>query len=138
MRNSSVIHPNEVNEVMNCKMSLETNIIPGMGATMFCGSDMYAMVVTEVLSSKRIKVAHLLDEHMDKLITNENGVQMLPQEYLEKYKEFVPDQFGCCHLYVPRTYSLRKNGRWMEQGSGMWNTGSIHIGYAENYRDPNF
>ena len=49
---------NEINEVMNCKSSAKNNIIPGMGATMFVGSDRYAMVVTEVITPKKIKVNH--------------------------------------------------------------------------------
>ena len=136
MRNS--IHFSEINEVMNCKASVKDSIKVGMGATMFCGSDRYAMVVTEVCSPKKIKVAHLLDKHEDKLILDENDIHMLPEKYLEEYKKFVPDEFGYRGFYVPIVYTLRKNGRWMPAGSGMWETCSVHIGYAENYRDPSF
>ena len=132
------IHYNEVNEAMNCHKSIKNQIFPGMGATMFVGSDTYAMVVTEVISPKKIKVAHVLDSHEDKFVEDENGIQMLPKELLEVYMGFVPDKFGYCHLQVPRTYTLRKNGRWMPQGEGMWGTSSVHIGHAENYRDPSF
>jgi len=55
------IHMNELNEVMNCKASVKNAIIPGMGATMFVGSDRYAMVVTKVITPKKIMVAHLRD-----------------------------------------------------------------------------
>ena len=138
MRNSTSIHYNEVNEVMNCKMAITNNLKPGMGATMYCGSDRYPMVVTAVLSPKKIMVAHVLDAHEDKFTTDKNGVQMLPQEYLDKYKEFKPDKYGYCGFYVPREYSYRKNGRWMPKGKGMWETSSIHIGCADSYRDPSF
>ena len=131
------IHFNELNEAMNCKKSVKNSIVPGMGATMFCGSDRYAMVVTEVLSPKKVKVAHLLHEHEDKFV-EENGVQMLPENLLKEYGRFVPDEYGYCGFHVPRVYTLRKNGRWMPQGSGMWETSSIHIGHAESYRDPSF
>ena len=131
------IHYNEVNEAMNCKSSVKNNIKPGMGATMFCGSDRYAMVVTEVISPKKIKVAHVLDSHEDKFV-DENEIDFLPEELLEEYKKFVPDEYGYRGFYVPRTYTLRKNGRWMEEGKGLWETCSIHIGVAENYRDPSF
>jgi len=131
------IHYNELNEAMNCSASVKNNVKPGMGATMFCGSDRYAMVVTEVLTPKKIKVAHVLDAHEDKFV-DENGIDFLPNELLEEYKKFVPDEYGYCSFYVPRTYTLRKNGRWMPQGNGMWETSSIHIGVAENYRDPSF
>ena len=131
------IHYNEVNETMNCKSSVKTNITPGMGATMCCGSDRYAMVVTEVLTPKKIKVAHVLDEHENKFIT-ENEIQYLPEDLLKVYSTFVPDKYGHCGYHVPHTYTLRKNGRWMPLGTGMWETCSIHIGEAENYRDPSF
>ena len=136
MRNS--IHYNEVNEVMNCKKSVKNSIKPGMGATMYCGSDRYAMVVTEVISPKTIKVAHCLDAHEDKFVEDENGIEMLPIEMVEEYKKFVPDKYGYCGFNVPRTYTLRKNGRWMPKGAGMWETRSIHIGCADSYRDPSF
>ena len=131
------IHYNELNEAMNCKSSVKNNITPGMGATMFCGSDRYAMVVTEVLTPKKIKVAHVLDEHENKFITK-NGIHYLPEDLLKVYSTFVPDKYGYCGFNVPRTYTLRKNGRWMPLGQGMWETCSIHIGEAESYRDPSF
>ena len=132
------IHENELNEAMNCKVSVKNQIIPGMGATMFCGSDRYAMVVTEVVSPKTIKVAHCLDAHEDKFVEDDNGIEMLPIEMVDEYKKFVPDKYGHCGFNVPREYSLRKNGRWMPKGVGMWETCSIHIGKAESYRDPSF
>ena len=134
---SSWIHYNEVNEVMNCKSSVKTNIVPGMGATMYVGSDRYAMVVTEVISPKKVKVAHLKDSHMDKLILKD-GIHNLPEEYLKEYENLTKDKFGCGSYYASDVYTLRKNGRWMKAGEGMWGTGSIHIGYADNYRDPSF
>ena len=133
----SWIHTNMLNEAMNCSKSIKEYLVPGIGATMYCGSDRYAMVVTEVLTPKKIKIAHLLDKHEDKLITK-NGLQFLPNEYLEEYKKFVPDKYGYCGFHVPIIYTLRKNGRWMPQGSGLWETRSVHIGEAENYRDPCF
>lgn len=131
------IHYNELNEAMNCKASVKNNIIPGIGATMFVGSDSYAMVVTEVITPKKIKVAHVLDSHMKEFVIND-GIMNLPTDLLKEYEKFVPDEFGHCGFYVPRTYTLRKNGRWMPAGSNMWETGSVHIGVAENYRDPSY
>ena len=132
------IHVNELNEAMNCSKSVKNTIVPGMCGTMYCGSDRYAVVVTEVLSAKRIKVAHLLDKHEPYIRCNDEGVDILSPEFVEDYKQFVPDQYGYCGYHVPRIYTLRKNGRWMPAGKGMWETCSIHIGHAENYRDPNF
>ena len=85
------IHYNEVNEAMNCQKSIKNQIIPDMGATMFVGSDTYAMVVTEVISPKKIKVAHVLDSHEDKFVEDENGIHAtiagLPKQ-LGKYITF--------------------------------------------------
>ena len=138
MRN--VICVTEVNEVMNCNKSVKNNIVPGMGATMYVGSDRYAMVVTKVITPKKIMVAHLRDEDENKLITDENGVQMLPEDLLEFYMhQNQTDKWGY-HLsyYHSIEYSLRKNGRWMPKGQNMWGTSAIHIGEAESYRDPNY
>ena len=127
-----------VNEVMNAKKSETNNIVPGMGATYFIGSDSYAMVVTEVLSPKSIMIAHVIDSHEDKFITNEDGLDILPEEFLKEYEKFIPDEFGYKSYNVPRKYTLRKNHRWVEEGHGLWDCGGIHIGHAETYRDPSF
>ena len=138
MRN--VICMNELNEVMNCKSSAKNNIIPGMGATMFVGSDRYAMVVTEVITPKKIKVNHVMNGHMSEFKTNENGIMILPEDCLEVYAAHdVKDKYGdYISSYHPIEYTLRKNGRWMPKGKGLWETCSIRIGHAENYRDPSF
>lgn len=131
---------NEINEAMNCKASIKNTIVPGMGATMFVGSDRYAMVVTEVITPKKIIVRHIMDSHMSKFKTNENGIMILPKDCLEAYaKHDAKDKWGNFISYhSPIVYTLRKNGRWMPKGSGLWGTSSIHIGNAENYRDPSF
>lgn len=132
------IHVNELNEAMNCKASVKNEITSGMCGTMYVGSDRYAVVVTEVISPKKIKVAHMLDEHEQYIRQNDNGADILSPEFVEVYAQFVPDQWGYCGFHVPRIYTLRKNGRWMPAGKGMWETCSVHIGHAENYRDPSF
>ena len=132
------IHVNELNEAMNCKASVKNESTSGMCGTMYVGSDRYAVVVTEVISPKKIKVAHMLDEHEQYIRQNDNGADILSPEFVEVYAQFVPDQWGYCGFHVPRIYTLRKNGRWMPAGKGMWETCSVHIGHAENYRDPSF
>lgn len=126
------IHINQLNEVMNGHVHLMSNILPGMGATRFVGSDRYAMVVTKVVSPKKVMVAHLKDNHLDKMI-EKDGCMYLPEEYLKEYENLPEHSY-----YASEEYSLRKNKRWMEKGSGLWDTGSIMIGYAENYSDPCF
>lgn len=137
---ANVICINEINEAMNCKTSVKNDIVPGMGATMFVGSDRYAMVVTKVLTPKKIMVAHLRDEDIDKLNTNDNGINILPEYILEFYfSQNSVDELGYpMSYYWSIEYTLRKNGRWMPKGEGMWGTCSLHIGKAENYRDPSF
>ena len=131
------MHYNQVNEFMSGYGNVLVPAI-GMGATQFVGSDRYMMVVTQVLSNKKVKVAHVLDKHKDKFITDENGVMILPQKYVDEYYEFVPDDYGYCHFFVPTVYTYRKNHRWMPQGKDMWETCSIQIGHADEYRDPSF
>lgn len=120
---ASSIHPNMINEVMSAKKSLITPV-PGLAATMFVGSDRYAMVVTKVITPKKIEVSHVYSEN--EFVTHENGIQTMPSEILEKY------------LDNGITYTYRKNKRWMPFGEGLWGTCSIHLGHAEDYRDPSF
>ena len=124
------IHYNELNEVMNCKASVKDDIRPGMAATMFVGSDRYAMVVTSVHSPKHISVTWLENADMEKLVKEDN-IEMLPESLLEKYTNTLS-------MGSVREYTLRKNGRWMPKGEGLWGTCSLHIGHADNYRDPSF
>ena len=35
-------------------------------------------------------------------------------------------------------YKLRKNGRWVKKGNGLWGTGAVYFGHADEYRDPSF
>jgi len=132
------IHYNELNEAMNCKASIKNQIVPGMGATMYCGSDRYAMVVVETVSAKTIKVAHV-DDADEKTFVSDNGIHMMPENVFEKYKNMKDWEPGYGQSYgVKLPYTLRKNGRWMPKGKGMWETCSIHIGCADSYRDPSF
>lgn len=117
------LHPNMINEVMSAKKSLSTPF-PGLAATMFCGSDRYAMVVTKVYTPKKIEVSHVYSEN--EFVTHNNGIQTMPEETLQKY------------IDNGITYTYRKNKRWMPAGSGLWETCSVHLGNAEEYRDPSF
>lgn len=121
-----------INEVMSCSKSL-TEPKVGMGATMFVGSDRYAMVVTEVLTPKKIKVTHIDDADEDKFVTID-GVMFLPDDNMKKYLD-LSDGHG---LFNNRVYTYRKNHRWMPQGEGCWGTSAIHLGHAENFMDPCF
>ena len=110
------------------------NIKVGMAATMFVGSDSYAMVVTEVISQKKIRLSHMMDEDYSTLNENDNNIQMLSKNQMKKYI-YVTDT---SIIPIGVVYSYRKNKRWIAEGSGLWETGGIHLGHATEYRDPSF
>ena len=107
----STISINEINEAMSCKVSVKNNVVAGMVGTMFVGSDRYPIVVATVFSPKHIKIADL------------------PNAYLSKF---------ISKVHELTDYTLRKNGRWMPKGEGMWGTCSVHLGHADSYLDPDF
>ena len=133
----SVITPACINEVMNTKANENPEV--GMGATRFVGSDRYAMVVVKVNSKKNVEIAHVPHDMEDKFVTDEYGIMRLPDEYLNKIIELGNKKmdFGKPY-YAGIPYSLRKNGRWLPKGEGLWGTCSVRFGYAENYMDPCF
>jgi hypothetical protein len=52
------------------------------------------------------------------------------------YVKVNPDRTG--FVSIGDIYTLRKNGRWIKEGCGLWETGGVHFGKADNYRDPSF
>ncbi len=128
------IHVNCLNEVMSCKASV-TKPMVGLAATMFVGSDRYAMVVTDVLSDKKIMVSHMYDEDY-KTLNEKDAIQILDSSVMGKYTYLTEDKKHILPIGI--VYSLRKNHRWIKEGQGLWETGSIHLGHAENYLDPCF
>ena len=123
-----------INEVMGVRRSETENIKVGMAATKFVGSDSYAMVVTEVISPKKIRVSHMMNEDYSTLNENDNDVQILSTEQMKKYV-YVTDT---TIIPIGEVYSYRKNYRWIAEGCGLWETGGIHLGHATEYRDPSF
>ena len=126
-----------IGEVMNCKKSDNSNLYIGLCGTMFVGSDSYAVVITEVISPKEVRVADMLDEdYNSEKITDENGCEYIPAYRMPKYAKVTEDltKFES----IGEIYKLRKNGRWIKKGCGLWETGGVHFGHSENYRDPNF
>ena len=116
-----------INEVMNTHADEIPKV--GMPATQFIGSDRYAMIVLDVLSPKRVIVAHMHD--IDYAEYEKNPEAFDGEAAIEKYKNFGS-------YYQGTEYTLRKNGRWLPKGSGLWETCSVRFGSAENYRDPCF
>ena len=127
------IHYNTINEMMNGKMHITENIEPGMCGTEFVGSDRYRVVVVDVINAKTILVSMMRDIDSVLIYTDEQGVQRLPLECLDKYRNISYGFYG-----HPVVYTLRRNNRWLPKGDGMWDTCNIQIGRAEEYRDPCF
>jgi ribosomal protein S13 len=132
------ITPACINEVMSCQASEKKNIEIGMAATYFVGSDRYAMVVTEILGPKKIRVARMEDEDYNDLenYTDNKNIQILRGTRMMKYVQISED--GKSWEGIGKIYTLRKNGRWMAEGQGLWGAGSVHLGHAETYLDPCF
>lgn len=131
------MHYNLVNEAMSCKKS-STNPTVGMCGTMFCGSDRWPMVVTEVLSKKKIRLAHMSskDYNLTEKKKDQEGNEYLPDACMREYARVSHED----NKIVPdgKIYTFRKNHRWMEEGSSLWSTGAVHLGEADEYRDPSF
>lgn len=115
---------NQFNEMIGCRMSISpADVKVGMMATMFVGSDRYAMVVVGHPSKNRIEVEHYL-KSVHGSIHVENGIEYANVKSDEHYDSY--------------PYSYRKNGCWMPVGVDMWGTCSVHVGKGDEYRDPNF
>ena len=128
------MHVNVINESMGIRKSETDDIRVGMAATMFVGSDSYAMVVTEVISPKKIRAAHMMSEDYSTLNEEDEDIQFLSKEQMKKYVRVTDTTI----LPMGKIYSYRKNKRWIVEGHGLWDTGGIHLGHATEYRDPSF
>jgi len=127
--------PVMINEAINCNSSEKNHLYVGLCGTRFVGSDRYAVVITEIISPKCVRVAHMKDDDY-----NSNRP-------LDEYgNEFIFDMRNYVRVNQERTkietigevYKLRKNGRWIEEGQDLWSAGGVHFGEADEYRDPSF
>jgi len=135
MRN--VIHINEINEVMNCSKSKKNNLYVGVCGTQFVGSDRYAVVITEIISPKCVRVAHMRDaDYPHNIKQDSNGNDYLEPSIVKNYVSLDTDRTSI--KPIGRLFRLRKNGRWIQEGNDLWSTGAVHFGEADEYRDPSF
>ena len=69
-------------------------------------------------------------------VVNEDGTESLPNNALGHYVTISEDKKSI----VPfgKIFTYRKNKRWMHEGDDLWGTGAIHLGKADEYRDPDF
>ncbi len=100
----------------------ETVPAVGMGATICHWTDREACTIVSVSASgKQIVV------QKDKATRTDNNGMSEMQGY-----SYAPDPVGAI-----RTFTLRKNGRWITKGSPMDGT-SCHIGHRRQYHDYSF
>ena len=119
-----------INEAMGVQQSINVDLKVGMGATMFVGSDSYPMVITQVISNKKIRVAHMNDtDYENNMHVTENDIDLLPNEHMYKYVRV--NEVSTNIEPIGDIFTLRKNKRWMKEGKGLWETGAIHIGKAD-------
>lgn len=98
-----------------------TVLAVGMGATMNLYSDRRAMTIVEVISPKKIVVAHNETKCID--------------YYAGDYKvlDTIADYMG------KSTFTLRKNGTWVEQGQPKkYGSVTLTVGFRRHYIDPSF
>lgn len=101
-----------------------SNITPekGMGATIILWSDRHACTIIDVPNPKRVVVREDLA-----IRTDSNGVSEC-QEY--RYETNPQGKIS--------TFTLRKNGKWVQQGKSMKNGTQLGIGFRREYYDYSF
>ena len=126
-----------INEVMGVRKSNTSNLYVGLCGTMFVGSDRYAVVITEVISPKSVRVTNMRDyDYANNIHQDDNGNDFLTNDVMRNYAKVSDNRTCFCSL--GNIYKLRKNGRWIKEGHGLWETGAVHFGNADEYRDPSF
>ena len=131
------IHPNMINEVMNINKSRQNHLYVGMCGTQCVGSDRYAVVITEIVSPKCVRVSHMnRNDYDNNRLIDENDNEYLDPRVMNDYVRVNEERtkFESCG----KIFKLRKNGRWIQEGANLWSTGGVHFGVAEEYRDPSF
>ena len=133
----TTIHPNMINEVMNINKSRKNHLYVGMCGTQCVGSDRYAMVITEIVSPKCVRLTHMNSNDYDNnRLIDENDNEYLDPRIMTNYVRVNKERTGFEAL--GKLFKLRKNDRWIEEGNSLWSTGVVHFGEADEYRDPSF
>ena len=128
---------NMLNEVLHCSKSQKNDLYIGLCGTQFVGSDRYAVVITELISPKCVRVAHIRDvDYQHNIKQDKDGNDYLEASIMENYIDI--DDKRISFKPSGKLFKLRKNGRWIQEGNSLHSTGGIHFGEAEEYRDPSF
>jgi hypothetical protein len=109
-----------INHLM--KNSKQTKPEVGMGVTALYYTDRHAGTIVEVISDKRIVVQEDIATR-----TDQNGMSE-SQSY-----DYTPNPKA-----ARQVVTLRKNGRWVKQGSKMQHGPAFQIGYRNTYHDYGF
>ncbi len=126
-----------IGEVMGVQKSDNSNLYVGLCGTQFVGSDRYAVVITEIISPKSVRVTNMLDiDYSVNRPLDENGNEYIPVKNMSKYSRVNSEKTG--FEAKGSVFKLRKNGRWIQEGNSLWSTGGVHFGTADEYRDPSF
>lgn len=130
------MHYNLINESMHARKSV-TEVFVGLCGTEFCGTDRWPMVITEVISPKKVRVCFMHDEDYNKnRLINEDKNEYLSLDIIHnKYSKLNMEGKS---VYMGDVYTYRKNHRWIKTGHNLWETGALHFGKADEYRDPCF
>lgn len=133
----ATIHPNIINEAMNVNKSRQTKLYVGMCGTQYVGSDRYAVVITEIVSPKCVRVTHMnRNDYDNNRLIDENDNEYLDPRVMTNYAKVNRERTG--FEISGKLFKLRKNNRWIEEGNSLWSTGAVHFGEADEYRDPSF
>lgn len=101
----------------------------GMGATILMYSDRHAATVIEILDVRMIsKQPTKIIVQQDRAIRTDSNGQSEAQEY-----RFEPDANGRKY-----TFTLRKNGTYVEAGASMRNGTIVRLGERDSYHDYSF
>jgi len=121
-RNYSLLGP--TGSLTNNIYANSKQIIPviGMGATELMHTDRHAFTIVEVISPKEIVVQR------DNAIRTDNNGMSDSQGY-----RYEPNPEG-----EKITVTLRKNGRWVTKGGGLWNGTSWAIDRRDEHYDYSF
>lgn len=127
---------NTLNESTNCSKS-QKNLYVGLCGTQFVGSDRYAVVITEIISPKCVRVADMRDDdYSHNIKQDKDGNDYLEESIIKNY--ITIDNKRISIKPCGKLFKLRKNGRWIQEGNGLWTTGSVHFGEAIEFLDPGF
>lgn len=100
-----------------------------MCATQTVGTDRWPYVVVDVSpSGKTVFVVEIPNEFMNLVKKHPDGYDYVVPVWMKYFKD----------ESMIEKFTYRKNGKYMPEGKSQNSIGSLHIGYATFFRDPEF